>query len=152
MHALIENGAVKRYPYSEWDLKKANPQVSFPAQLTDKVLADFGVHRVFNSTPPTVTRDQVLKEGPPVFDARANRWTQVFAVRDKSAEEIAAETQAQADAVRAERNAKLAATDWTQVADAPVDQQAWATYRQALRDMSTQAGFPWAIEWPQAPV
>jgi hypothetical protein len=37
--------------------------------------------------------------------------------------------------VRLWRNAALAATDWTQVADAPVDPSAWATYRQALRDL-----------------
>jgi len=37
--------------------------------------------------------------------------------------------------VRLWRNAQLAATDWTQVADAPVDASAWATYRQALRDL-----------------
>lgn len=49
------------------------------------------------------------------------------------------------------RNVLLAATDWTQVADAPVDQAAWASYRQALRDVTAQAGFPDAIEWPVAP-
>ena len=37
--------------------------------------------------------------------------------------------------VRIWRNAQLARTDWTQVADAPVDASAWATYRQALRDL-----------------
>ena len=37
--------------------------------------------------------------------------------------------------VRLWRNAELAATDWTQVADAPVDASAWAVYRQALRDL-----------------
>ena len=37
--------------------------------------------------------------------------------------------------VRLWRNAELAATDWTQVADAPVDASAWAAYRQALRDL-----------------
>ena len=36
--------------------------------------------------------------------------------------------------MRNHRNRLLAESDWTQVADAPVDQQAWATYRQALRD------------------
>ena len=36
--------------------------------------------------------------------------------------------------MRLERNRLLAASDWTQVADAPVDRAAWATYRQALRD------------------
>jgi len=37
--------------------------------------------------------------------------------------------------VRIWRNSELARTDWTQVADAPVDASAWATYRQALRDL-----------------
>ena len=37
--------------------------------------------------------------------------------------------------VRLWRNAELAATDWTQVADAPVNAEAWAVYRQALRDL-----------------
>jgi hypothetical protein len=40
---------------------------------------------------------------------------------------------------------------WTQVADAPVDQAAWTTYRQALRDVPDQAGFPADIKWPVAP-
>tara|TARA_R110000744_G_scaffold353041_1_gene459306 strand:- start:131 stop:466 length:336 start_codon:yes stop_codon:yes gene_type:complete len=53
--------------------------------------------------------------------------------------------------VRTERDAKLSATDWTQVADAPVDQAAWATYRQSLRAVPEQAGFPNAVEWPTEP-
>jgi hypothetical protein len=52
---------------------------------------------------------------------------------------------------RKRRNKLLSASDWTQVADAPVDKAAWATYRQALRDISAQAGFPWAVEWPTQP-
>ena len=39
------------------------------------------------------------------------------------------------DQVRNWRNAQLAATDWTQIADAPVNASAWAAYRQALRDL-----------------
>jgi hypothetical protein len=53
--------------------------------------------------------------------------------------------------VRAERNALLVESDWTQVLDAPVDQAAWATYRQALRDITAQEGFPHNINWPQKP-
>ena len=154
MHALIENGAVKRYPYSEWELKKVNPQVSFPAQMTDAVLAGFGVHRVFNATPPTVTREQVLEEDTPVFDAQANRWTQVFVVRVKSAEQIAAETQSQADVVRNERDEKLTATDWRVIKmleSGQLQDFAWAAYRQALRDITNQPGFPWDIQWPLQP-
>ena len=57
----------------------------------------------------------------------------------------------QAKAMREQRNQKLKDTDWTQVADAPVDKAAWATHRQALRDISAQAGFPWDINWPAQP-
>jgi len=53
--------------------------------------------------------------------------------------------------VRAQRDSLLAACDWTQVADAPVDQVAWSTYRQALRDLPDQAGFPDNVTWPTKP-
>ena len=53
--------------------------------------------------------------------------------------------------IRTERDTKLTESDWTQVADAPVDQTAWATYRQALRDIPEQAGFPTEVNWPTAP-
>jgi len=53
--------------------------------------------------------------------------------------------------VRQERNALLAASDWTQVADAPVDQAAWAVYRQELRDITDGEGFPQNIIWPTEP-
>lgn len=52
---------------------------------------------------------------------------------------------------RAQRNSLLAASDWTQVADAPVDAAAWAAYRQALRDVPDQPGFPGVIDWPSIP-
>ena len=53
--------------------------------------------------------------------------------------------------IRIERNAKLAETDWTQLADTSADKVAWATYRQALRDVPAQAGFPWTITYPDKP-
>jgi len=52
---------------------------------------------------------------------------------------------------RQQRNELLAASDWTQVADAPVDQQAWATYRQELRDVTSQETFSFEVTWPVAP-
>ena len=57
----------------------------------------------------------------------------------------------QAKSVRDTRNQKLKDSDWTQIADAPVDKAAWAVYRQALRDVTSQEGFPWTITWPEAP-
>jgi hypothetical protein len=53
--------------------------------------------------------------------------------------------------VRTKRNKLLAESDWTQVADAPVDKAAWATYRQALRDITEQDGFPKEVNWPIEP-
>jgi hypothetical protein len=54
----------------------------------------------------------------------------------------------QAKAMRQQRTEKLKDTDWTQVADAPVDKAAWAAYRQELRDITSQPGFPWSVTWP----
>ncbi len=55
------------------------------------------------------------------------------------------------DDIREQRDAKLAFCDWTQVADAPVDQQAWAVYRQELRDVPQDFGSPDAVVWPTPP-
>lgn len=49
------------------------------------------------------------------------------------------------------RNARLAQTDWTQLPDAPVDKAAWATYRQALRDLPAQGGTADAAVFPTQP-
>jgi len=62
-----------------------------------------------------------------------------------------ADTDQQFDYVRAVRNAELAATDWTQVADAPCDKAAWATYRQALRDLPASNKDPKKIKFPTRP-
>ena len=56
-----------------------------------------------------------------------------------------------ADQCREARDILLIQSDWTQVADAPVDQAAWAAYRQALRDVPEQEGFPESVIWPVRP-
>lgn len=115
MHALIENGAVAQYPYGIGDLKRAYPDTSFPASMDDAALLEYGVHRVFFSTPPVLTPAQALEEDPPVFDAEAQRWAQVWRVRDKTEGELQADaaalqrsivdaTQARLDAFARTRN------------------------------------------------
>jgi hypothetical protein len=55
-------------------------------------------------------------------------------------------------AARALRNQLLAETDWTQVADVPqTTKDKWSAYRQALRDVPQQTGFPNNIQWPSKP-
>ena len=56
-----------------------------------------------------------------------------------------------ASQIRQERNTLLADCDWTQVSDAPINQVAWQTYRQALRDVTSQEGFPYSVTWPTKP-
>jgi hypothetical protein len=52
---------------------------------------------------------------------------------------------------RSQRDKLLSESDWTRADDAPVDKAAWATYRQALRDIPQQEGFPTVIVWPDKP-
>jgi hypothetical protein len=69
----------------------------------------------------------------------------------REAEELAAAPSRQWNVIRAERDAKLAACDWTQVADAPVDAATWSAYRQALRDLPQAQTDPFNIVWPTPP-
>lgn len=60
----------------------------------------------------------------------------------------------QAAAARSIRNGLLRDCDWTQLPDSPLSAEvraAWAAYRQALRDITEQPGFPASVEWPAAP-
>jgi len=54
--------------------------------------------------------------------------------------------------IRSQRNSLLAASDWTQAQDIPQStKDTWAVYRQALRDVPQQAGFPKNVVWPEKP-
>ena len=83
----------------------------------------------------------------------------IFVDGDTTAAEQEAAYKAQKDAeqaksVRQQRDAKLAESDWRVIkaleSNTPQD-FAWATYRQALRDITSQTGFPWTIDWPVNP-
>jgi len=80
----------------------------------------------------------------------------VFTDGETTAAEQEAAYKMQKDAERAtnvrnQRTEMLNDCDWTQIADSTADKTAWATYRQALRDVTGQTGFPWTITWPTQP-
>jgi hypothetical protein len=89
--------------------------------------------------------------GPVFTDISATDETPAKTALEQETAYKATKDAEQAKSVRASRDEKLKDCDWTQVADAPVDKAVWATYRQALRDVTTQTGFPWTITWPDAP-
>lgn len=131
------------------EFRSLHPNTSFPPQLTAELLDGFGADPVLNGPQAQPTRYQTaFRDG---VEEVNGQWFTKFSVADMSAESIAAvDAQASASA-RAERNRKLADSDWTQLADSTVDKAAWATYRQALRDVPAQAGFPHEVTWPELP-
>ena len=151
MFVKITNGQVAAYPYTVGDLRRDNPNTSFAKHVPEAVMAEFGMfpvgyeaapvfdpmtHRIENSNLP------VLKDG---------KWMLTKTVVALTAEQIASRDAAKAKEVRSQRDRLLAETDWTQIGDAPVDAIVWQTYRQALRDITSQAGFPHNVVWPTKP-
>lgn len=131
------------------EFRAAHPNTSFPAALTAELLNDFGADPVLNGPTPTASRYQtVFRDGVEEF---GGNWFTRFAVAEIDADAKAAIDAAQATSVRADRNERLKACDWTQLQDSSVDKAAWASYRQALRDVPEQAGFPWEVQWPAEP-
>ena len=117
---------------------------------TTEVLEAVGADVVFEGPQAQPTRYQfAFRDG--VTQDEQGRWFTKYSVVDMNQEAKDALDTTQAEAMRRQRTEKLANSDWTQVADAPVDKAVWATYRQALRDVPTQAGFPWTVTWPDAP-
>ena len=125
---------------TESEFRSLHPNTSFPPQLTVELLDSFGADPVLNGPQAQPTRYQVaFRDGVEEINGQ---WFTKFSVADMDADAIASLDARQAGSVREDRNRKLTASDWTQVADAPVDKAAWAAYRQGLRDVPSQAGFP----------
>jgi hypothetical protein len=150
----------------EGEFRALFPNTSMPQQLSEELLNSFGADVVFEGAQATGGTVYQYSQASGVEQVNGKWYTkyilgpvfldQVVDGTTTTAAEQEAAYKAQKDAeqaksVRATRDAKLAECDWTQVADAPVDKTVWATYRQALRDVTAQDGFPWTITWPDAP-
>lgn len=146
---------------------KANGGPSYDT-LTEEVMEALGVDPVFEG--PQATGGTVYQYsmrqgveqiegkwytkyilGPVFTDRPATDTEPAKTAAEQEAEYKAMKDAEQAANVRRTRNDKLKDCDWTQISDSTADKAAWATYRQALRDITTQAGFPWTIDWPVAP-
>lgn len=143
-YVYAPKGIVEKYPYSIVQLRKDNPDTSFPTNPSKEMLAEWGVFPCEVLPPPEHDRLTETVYRQPPSQTEQGDWVVAWTVEQLPTEDAA-------ERVRDERDRLLAASDWTQVADAPVDQAAWAAYRQALRDIPQQAGFPDAVTWPTEP-
>ena len=109
-----------------------------------------GADIVFDGPYPTHTQYQVVSSGPTVQEN--GQWYTSYVVTDMDDAAKAIVDAEQAKNIRNKRDSKLTACDWTQIADCPITNKAdWATYRQALRDLPKESGFPWTFNWPTNP-
>lgn len=152
MFVLTKNGTVVKYPYSTETLRRENPNTSFPAVIPSELLEEWGVFPVFKTPAPEASHDKNVSEGTP--ENRNNQWFQTWIVSDATAQEIANRVAQKADEVREERNKLIKQSDWTMLADAPFSdtkKAEWVAYRQSLRDIPQQSGFPFSVNWPTNP-
>tara|TARA_R100000951_G_scaffold71951_1_gene60665 strand:+ start:2040 stop:2498 length:459 start_codon:yes stop_codon:yes gene_type:complete len=144
----ITNGVQE--PYSMGQLRRDNKTVSFPKVVESSTLASYNVYSVVVADAPSYDdATQVLTQNDTATDVDG-QWTYQWNVRDKTSDEIAADTSAAEAAARSTRNGLLAETDFHAMSDVTMS-DAMTTYRQALRDVPSQAGFPNTITWPTKP-
>jgi len=136
----ITNSAI----VSERQILRANPNTSFALPLSDAALADLNMAKLLEDVRPSYDADtQQVIDG--AIEERGGSYYQTYSVIDRSAEAIANDLANKKAQVRAQRNARLAETDWAILPDSPLidyDKGIMASYRTALRDVPAQAGFP----------
>jgi len=150
MYVKIENNSVAQFPYNPRNLAKENPNTSFPAQPSDELLASYGIYPVVTESAPShdSMTQTVIKSSTPTLVGDA--WTITYSVVALTEEQIAANLQIASDNIREKRNAKLAETDWWAVSDRTMSAEE-TDYRQALRDIPEQEGFPYNVTFPDKP-
>jgi hypothetical protein len=148
----LQDGKPTGHAVLESNFRKLFSNTSFPSFLTPENVEPFGFGMYDFATQPEPGKYEKIVEVEAVKDEQGI-YRQTWAVVDTSNEERAAEDERKANEALAERNTRLAASDWTQIADSPVDKQTWATYRQALRDITDHVNFPYLADedWPVKP-
>lgn len=147
---------------SEQEFRNIHSNTSFPPILSEDILADFGAVAILEGPQATTTSPYQYSFRDGIQEINGKYFTKyilgpVF-VDNENQTALEQETEykarideQQASSVRNTRNQLLKESDWTQITDATVDKQVWLVYRQALRDITTQEGFPFNIIWPTQP-
>jgi len=145
MHIKLTNGVPEKHTTGQ--LRRDNAQISFPKNIPDATLAEYGVYPYTRPERPEYdTLTSKLVDGGFEQDSVGN-WVQGYVVEQLPVD------QAERN-IRSKRDSLLQDTDWVVTkayemgASVPSE---WATYRQALRDITTQEGFPFSVVWSTKP-
>lgn len=149
----LMDGSPVGHPVTEQNFRQLFPGVSFPEHYVAAAVEPLGFGIYDFASPPDTGRYQKAVETTPVRD-EFGIWRQTWSVVAMSeAEKIKADAD-QAEFVRAKRTALLYQSDWTVIkaleSNTPQNFDV-AVYRQALRDITAQDGFPWDVQWPTKP-
>ena len=151
MHVKITNGSVDTYPYSVGQLRRDNPNTSFPKRIPDELLSSYGVEPVVVADMPSIdARTQKVEQevAPSLVDGA---WTLGWTTSSKTAEETQAWDDSIASFNRSKRDGLLAETDYFALTDVTMD-AAMTTYRQSLRDITSHKDWPnIGDDWPAKP-
>jgi len=167
MYVKLTNGNADQFPYTIGQFRRDNANTSFPRQIPDTILRRYAVYEVTELEKPSydplvqtlvvgtptqevirlkteadctdpdtgeVDTDQV---GQPLY---GSEWEVAYTVQNM--EQAVAEAN-----VRSKRDGLLSETDWMALSDVTMTDSITA-YRQALRDIPDQAGFPFSVTWP----
>ena len=151
--AKIVDGAITEHPVPYSELRKRFPSTSFPKNINDADLTSFGYVSVVNTVPPSFNSEtEQLTETTPtlVNGVWVQQWLKTDLTNEEQAAIAAAAQEQKVVNARSLRNSKLLETDYLALSDATLTDE-MRTYRQALRDVPAQAGFPDNITWPTKP-
>ena len=140
MHIKLTNGTPAKYTLGQ--LRRDNPQTSFPKIIPNEILATYDVYPYVIQDVDIDPVSQNKVEGE--FVQIEGQWTLPMVAENKPQAEVEQH-------VRSVRDELLTFSDWTQMSDSPLDEStkaSWATYRTELRDIPLQEGFPLNITWP----
>ena len=171
MYVKLTNGEIEQFPYTLGDFRRDNPNTSFPKVIPDYILRSSEVFLVREMELPTIDAlTQVLAQndiphkevirnkteedatdpttgvvddsqvGQPIY---GNQWLIGHTVQDKPLDEAESN-------IRNQRDILIAKTDYLALSDNVLSDEQ-SVYRQALRDVTSQAGFPYSVTWPTKP-
>jgi hypothetical protein len=139
MYVKVTNGVATEYTMGH--LRRDNPNTSFPRTCSDELLASYDVYPFQQDPKPDY--DPLTQNLIPDFEEVDGVWYKTYTAVNKSQEEAE-------ENIRNQRSILLSETDWMALSDVTLSAE-WATYRQALRDITSQDGFPYSVTWPTKP-